>query len=132
MIGITFGNGIIDFRIEVFKTFKRRSRFNVGLCSDGNARYAIAIEIRTRQSLCNLRINANSVHNLTQIINARLILVVDRYNRNFECARMRISYQSKLSAVLVRRSITFVFLNISQGEQNFASLRSEERRVGKE
>ena len=129
MIGITFRNGIIDFGIEVFKTFKRGSRFNIGLCSDGNACYTIAIKIRTRQSLCNLRINANSVHNLTQIINARLILIVDCYNRNLECARMRISYQSKLSAVLVRRSIAFIFLNISQGKQNFASLTGERNRL---
>lgn len=83
---------VISLRIEVFQILKGGGRLDLHPPTCRNDNDLVAIKVSTRKTLCNLRIDANSIPNvLSENGNGSRVFVIDRKLRNLKGATMRIA-----------------------------------------
>ena len=127
IVRIAFRNCISGLGIESFQCFQRTSRLNVDFVSNRDCHNRVAIEVSTRQALCNLCIDADCILNCTEIPLTADILVVNSHNGNLKGTCMRITDQCKPSAVLIGGAIRLCLLDLIDRQDNLRGLTRESR-----
>ena len=126
-IGISFGHGICNLGVEVFQILQSGGGFNIDFARLWNCYNRIAIKISTRQTFCNLCVDANCILHIAEIPAPGQILIIDRYNRNLEGSCMRKTNQCQLSAIRICRTIAFSLSDFGQWQNNLCRLTRERR-----
>ena len=128
IVRIAFRNCISGLGIESFQCFQRTGGLDVDLVGNRDCHNRVAIEISTRQPLCNLRIDTDCILNRTEIPLAADILVVDSHDGDLKGTCMRITDQCKPGAILIGGTISLCLLDLIDRQDNLRGLARESRR----
>src|ERR1044072_7594141 len=103
----------VNLRIEVLELPQRRFMYDL-LTSVGNHNNMITIKVRTRQMLCYLGMDQHCIWDIgTKNLPSIPITVVNRQFRNLKRTRMRIPNKNNTLAILERRSVNLIRLDMS-------------------